>query len=654
MKKFYSISSIVLIMALLSSTFVACAQAVPPKETEIPDSYIDPEAYEELAQNEEEDEDTGKYQFFPKGSVILGHDISYLDPGYAYEMITDELAAYQLTVTVNGKTKTYSAQDFAVTLSVTDFRGLLKELGDNPDALNDIDKELLVYDADSVIEAAENFPGITSTAKNAYIQYDKSSKRFVAKPEVNGYGIDTQPVIKAIGEAIMSGNNTIDLKISPSNVVPNITKDCDKMTSALARANSLLDLSITYIFNPATGTKHTDKLSSSEIASLLYVKKDGITVAVDKDSLDRFCSKKASQRGVFGQSVTFTTSTGQSITNNAISTGELVDTNDLYDDLNYRLSNAKSGTHSVAYYVVRPGDVSGNYNGNYVEVNLTTQHAWCYRNGKLVVSTSIVSGCVRAGHRTPTGVFTIRGKARNTYLVGPTWKSYVSYWMPFNGGIGLHDADRWRKNYGGTIYLRNGSHGCVNMPLTAARTMYNNVSRGTHVIVYGGSGSASPQAISGSTLYTCNVGDSPFYVDATPKYTATLTFKSNNNSVATVNSAGRVTIVGKGTAVITASITGESCKLNITISVLPKGVTPSPTPIPGQPTATPPTASPASATPGGGGSDPTATPPTADPTSAPTSQPTSEPTSEPTAKPTAKPTDPPENPPADEPGGDEG
>ena len=42
-------------------------------------------------------------------------------------------------------------------------------------------------------------------------------------------------------------------------------------------------------------------------------------------------------------------------------------------------------------------------------------------------------------------------------------KLMVTYWMPFNGGIGFHDAT-WRGCFGGQIYIWSGSHGCVNMP----------------------------------------------------------------------------------------------------------------------------------------------------------------------------------------------
>ena len=55
--------------------------------------------------------------------------------------------------------------------------------------------------------------------------------------------------------------------------------------------------------------------------------------------------------------------------------------------------------------------------------------------------------------------------------------------MPFNGGIGLHDAN-WRGAFGGNIYTYSGSHGCVNLPNWAAAQMYENIEAGYPIICY--------------------------------------------------------------------------------------------------------------------------------------------------------------------------
>ena len=103
---------------------------------------------------------------------------------------------------------------------------------------------------------------------------------------------------------------------------------------------------------------------------------------------------------------------------------------------------------------------------------------------ELKLTSSVVTG-MKNSWDTITGTFRIRGKARNTYLVGADYRSFVNYWMLVDYGsqIGLHDAT-WRSSFGGSIYKYNGSHGCVNLPYGVARTIYNSASVGTLVLIY--------------------------------------------------------------------------------------------------------------------------------------------------------------------------
>ena len=118
----------------------------------------------------------------------------------------------------------------------------------------------------------------------------------------------------------------------------------------------------------------------------------------------------------------------------------------------------------------------------YVEVNISAQRMWLYKNGKCIVDTPVVTG-TRYSMDTPKGYFDIYSRARNTVLTGPGYASPVDYWMAFSGGCGIHDAS-WRSSFGGNIYTYNGSHGCINTPYNAVRTIYNNTTFGTPVIVY--------------------------------------------------------------------------------------------------------------------------------------------------------------------------
>jgi len=120
---------------------------------------------------------------------------------------------------------------------------------------------------------------------------------------------------------------------------------------------------------------------------------------------------------------------------------------------------------------------------SYVEINLSAQHLYLYYQGMMVLETDFVSGNVAKGNTTPAGIYGITYKERDATLRGATYTSFVHYWMPFNGDIGMHDAT-WRSEFGGDIYLTNGSHGCVNLPLSAAGQIYEYMAKGFPVVCF--------------------------------------------------------------------------------------------------------------------------------------------------------------------------
>ncbi len=135
------------------------------------------------------------------------------------------------------------------------------------------------------------------------------------------------------------------------------------------------------------------------------------------------------------------------------------------------------------------------YGNTYAEVNLTAQHMFLYVDGNKVMESDFVSGNVARGFATPPGIFGIMYKQRDAVLRGPGYASPVRFWMPFNGGIGFHDAN-WRGQFGGSIYRTNGSHGCVNMPYEAAKTLFENIYTGMPVICYNLDGTGNQKSTS--------------------------------------------------------------------------------------------------------------------------------------------------------------
>ena len=104
-----------------------------------------------------------------------------------------------------------------------------------------------------------------------------------------------------------------------------------------------------------------------------------------------------------------------------------------------------------------------------------------YQDGALVVDTDIVSGTMKT-HDTPTGLYESFYKAEDCWLSGEDYYVFVDYWISVtrDGVIGLHDAD-WRTRFGGEMYTYWGSHGCVNTPKEAMKTIYDTINVDDHI-----------------------------------------------------------------------------------------------------------------------------------------------------------------------------
>lgn len=207
-------------------------------------------------------------------------------------------------------------------------------------------------------------------------------------------------------------------------------------------------------------------------------------VVLDRTKVAGYVSNLAGSYDTVGKEREFLTSTGTTVKVSGGNYGWKVDQKAETEALLQLIYNGEVTEKEPVYR--QRGQIHNSKNdiyGTYVEISLSAQTLWMYKNANLVITTPIVTGNPYAGNATPPGIYSLAYKARNTILRGATYATPVSYWMPFNGGIGLHDAT-WRGVFGGTIYRGGGSHGCINLPFNAAAKIYEEISAGVPVVVY--------------------------------------------------------------------------------------------------------------------------------------------------------------------------
>ncbi|WP_315308691.1 L,D-transpeptidase family protein [Pseudoramibacter alactolyticus] len=299
------------------------------------------------------------------------------------------------------------------------------------------------------------------------------------KAAVTGNRLDKVRLKTAILKAVATGDETIYLKKDRCYVEPKYQKDSPAVKRAAKVMRRYAKAKITYLF----GTD-SEVVDSKVFGSWLTVDGD-MHVTVDEAKAADYLYQLALRTNTAYGKHTFKTTGGNTITVNGGSYGWRIDREAELRQLIVDIKSSKAVNREPAYKQrgKTRKSIYEDIGNSYVEVSIAQQHMWVYKDGRQVVSTPVVTGNTLAGHGTTPGVYYIAYKARHATLKGEDYKTPVSYWMPFNGGQGIHDS-WWRGAYGGTIYRGGGSHGCVNTPPGQVPAVYANVETGTPVVVY--------------------------------------------------------------------------------------------------------------------------------------------------------------------------
>ena len=296
-------------------------------------------------------------------------------------------------------------------------------------------------------------------------------------PETEGTALDKDKVTEVITKAVKAGETEVDLEASDCYLKPSVYQDDKNLIAQRDQSNAFLKAKITIDFSD-----RQEVVDQNLIKDWVTTDENGNAV-LDEAKVKAYVVELAKKYDTFGYPRQFKTSTGETITVSGGDYGWLMARNDTTTKLIEAIKSGKSQTIEPEYtykgYVRDTNDIGNTY----VEVSLSAQHMWFYKNGQLLVDTDVVTGNHNLGHDTKTGIYAIMYKERNATLVGEDYSSPVKYWMPFYANVGIHDAS-WRTTFGGSEYLNNGSHGCVNTPEANAEKIFNNIEKGVPVVVY--------------------------------------------------------------------------------------------------------------------------------------------------------------------------
>lgn len=313
--------------------------------------------------------------------------------------------------------------------------------------------------------------------QDAYIsEYQEEEKQFVIVPELEGTLLEREITVACAAEALTGMQDSLDLYETGCFKMAEITADNEQLKRRLEELNKVAGACITYDWNG------TQEILDGELIHQWMVL-DGEEITLDEEQVAAYVAQMAKEHDTYGKKRKFVTTSGLTLTLPSGAYGWKTDRNAETEALIELILEGAVTEREPIYISQGWAKGTDDIGDSYVEINLTDQHLYLYIDGELILETDFVSGDVANGNSTPAGVFGLTYKTRNAILRGPDYETPVNYWMPFNGNIGMHDAT-WRRSFGGDIYLTNGSHGCINLPLKMAKTIYEYMSAGFPVICY--------------------------------------------------------------------------------------------------------------------------------------------------------------------------
>lgn len=337
------------------------------------------------------------------------------------------------------------------------------------------------YDEAKLKSALEKLDCMTKDVvepQNAYIDFSDGIK---IVPEIEGNKVDIEKLYEVVGKAITDGESRLDIDAAGCYIRPEVTQDSESFKKEIKPIKDLTKAKITLTIGPDT------EVIDSKVSESFLTKDDSGKIGIDRDKVKTYMEKIEKEYQTWGEPHEFKTTEGNVVSLKG-SLGWSIDVERETDKIIEELKAGKDVEREALYDSTAPTWEGNEIGDTYLEISISGQHMWFYKDGKLLVDTDIVTGSLNKGYGTPTGAYKLLNKQRNVTLVGANpddpYESKVSYWLPFIGNLyGVHDAS-WRSSYGGTIYYNNGSHGCVNTPYSKVQQIYENIEINTPVLIY--------------------------------------------------------------------------------------------------------------------------------------------------------------------------
>ena len=425
-------------------------------------------------------------RFLPS-TMLNGINVSGKSAEQVETMLKEEIDGYVLKLEErNGRKEEIRGEDISLK---PEFGDSISSLVDNQNAFswpvsffmprNLSETTMVEFEEEKLEEAAAKLECMQKenqeNPKDAYCS-EYSANGYEIISEEQGSKIKKKALMTALKEGIAGLKETISLEEENCYAKPKITSDHEGLIQLVDTLNQYTGVVLTYDEGEKTQT-----LDGSITHNWMDI--TDMQVSINEEKVAEYVDELASVHNTVFRKHTLKTSYGETIDIVNGDYGWKVDKAGEKEQITQDIKEGISKKREITYERRGASRGENDYGDTYVEINLTAQHLFFYKNGSLVTESDFVSGNISKNYDTPTGIYGLTYKQKDAVLRGENYASPVDFWMPFCNNVGMHDAS-WRSSFGGGIYKTSGSHGCINLPRSAAQKIFENIEEGDPVIVY--------------------------------------------------------------------------------------------------------------------------------------------------------------------------
>lgn len=434
-------------------------------------------------------------------TTVAGIDISLKSPGEMESLLNDSVDDYSMQVIGNGLNFTITSNEADISadsaaaadavLKATNIWAWPALVFADHDLTSELSSAISAEKLSDIVNeevAKINDAEGATLPVDAHVAYNAKSHEFEVVSETMGTKLNPEEVMNQVITGVLNLEPKVTI-LSDALIQPNVFSNDKRLSEAADKANEMIVANVEVMMEGFLVTKVSPDVSSSWVTFT-----PEIEAVFDEDKLASWADEVASMCNTIGSERTYTRPDGKEITVSGGVYGWEVDASGLADQIVEAVRLGKSTTIDIPVITSGTGfnGLGGQDWGNrYVDVDLSEQYARFYDDASNIIwEADIVSGKPGNGHGTPTGVWWVNRKASPSKLIGemrngkPEYETTVKYWMPFQGNsIGFHDAT-WQPYFGGSLYLSNGSHGCINLSYSDAQSLYGILNEGDVVVVH--------------------------------------------------------------------------------------------------------------------------------------------------------------------------